>query len=94
MSTKSNWQSIINLLAYCALVILAAVLLFAFIFKGNGEIGTFFKHIADALAYITVSFCALLYANYKWGKNKKVHLIVWAVSVVLVVIFFILPLFA
>lgn len=92
--SKTNWHSIINLLAFVSLVLLAAVWLFAFIMGkvggGTGNLGSALMIIANILAYITVAFCSFIYANYQWGKNRKAYLIIWAASFVILLLFYIL----
>ena len=82
-----------NFMAFCSVVLIGIALLLAWIFSGNGQVANAFTLIANILAYIVVAYYSFSYASRKWQRKQIWFLIAWVASVVLIVIFMILPLF-
>jgi len=92
MSAKRN--SIINLGAFIAAIFIGVALILTQVgFADN--ISNTLEQLATALAFIVVLVCSYVYAEYQWRRKSKKngvwYIVAWAVAVVLIVLFYILP---
>jgi len=93
-STKKSWFWLVNAIAFGSLVIIGIALFLSSIGL-KGQIKDFFQILANALAYIVVAACSFVYALGKLRRKHGIwYMIVWAVSVVLVTIGIIIPVFS
>ena len=89
-SNKTFMNNLMHLVAFFAVAFVGIALLLAWIFSDNNTLSGALIAIANVLAYIVVSFYAFFFAAKKWNRKQYAWLIIWAVSVTLIVIFFIL----
>lgn len=87
-------KKLVNATAYFAIILLAIALIFGYIAQNNtglfASIANIFTTVANALAYILVAISAFFYVK---TKRNILYMVSYIVSVVLIVIFVILPLF-
>lgn len=83
---SSNW--LFNLICYVAVVCIGISLLLSEVGLG-GEVSRVLSMIAQAIAYIILIFIS---CRYLIRRRSLVLWIIWAISVALIVIAFILPL--
>jgi len=90
--SSRSWHWWVNAMAFVAVVIIGIVLLLAEIGL-KGDIADLMFKFANALAYIVVAVCSLVFATGKVKRKNGIwYLIVWAVAAVLITIAFIIPL--
>jgi hypothetical protein len=88
MTETSSQNKFLKAMAYWAVVLIGIALLFADLFKGGGQVGYALRTIANVLAYVVVGCYSFFYA-----RNKNIWwIIAWAVAIVLIILFTILPL--
>jgi hypothetical protein len=82
--TSSDSVSILNLLSYIAVIAVGVILAIGHFFGGSGG---YLGAIAQALAYIVIA-CY----SWRWARRKGIMFIIpWVVAVVLIAVFWILP---
>jgi len=90
MATSTKQARLLNILAYVAVIAVGLALALAYLFAklevGDGNLIGALYTIAQALAYIVVACYSFFYARAKgtWW------LVIWAIAVVLIVVFMIL----
>lgn len=85
---KVTVRSMINFLAYVAIIFIGLSLMISRLFSGNlGSVGAALEIIAQILSYVLVGYFSFLYVK---GKNNWVHYLVWSLAVVLVIVSFVL----
>ena len=86
-----NWRWLLSLIAFCAVVLIAAAII---IVKLVPSIAGAFNTIAEILGYIVVAFTSFYFAwTAHRGKKRIIFTIIWAVAVALIIIFLILRAF-
>lgn len=94
MSNDLKFKKFINGMAYFALVFVAIALCLSFIFKNNtGVIGTIanvLNEIARALAFIVTAIAGFYFAR---SKRNAWWMVIYVIAVIVMVVFFIVPLF-
>lgn len=88
---SGTMKRIFNFISFIALTLVGVALLLAYFIKTN-TISNALQTIAQVLAYVVVMYYAFVYAWSRSSKNSRrlVHMIIWAISAVLVVLFVIL----
>ena len=86
MASRGSWYSIINFIAFIAVIFIGIVLCLSLIGFQNTSITGALRTIANVLAYIVVAFCSFFYAI---RKRNIWFIICWTVAVVLIVVFYI-----
>ena len=83
---KITLKSIINFLAYVAIIFIGLSLIISKVFGSNlGSIGVALEIIAQVLSYLLVAYFSFLYVK---GKNNWVHYLVWSLALVLIIVSF------
>ena len=89
-SNKSFWNRILYMAAYFAAVFIGIALLLSWIADGNALSNALFT-IANVMAYLIVCFLGFYFAVSR-PRNRLVWIIIWAVAVTLIIVFYILRL--
>jgi hypothetical protein len=86
-----NWHSFINFIAFASLAFIGIVLILTKLGLG-GDVNNALNLIAMILAYVTVAFCAFIFAYQRWAKSKNNiwYMIVWVVAVTLIVLAYVI----
>ena len=93
-STSSKaWHWWVNAVAFVSIVIIGVVLLLS-VLGLQGEIPGVMQQVANALAYVVVGACSLIYVTQKMRrKNGFWYMIIWVGAVILITLYYIIPLF-
>ena len=86
-------KKLVNAVAYFAVIFLAVALLLSQISSAGsllGDISNIFARVANAIAYFIVAVMAFFYIRI---KRNIIYMITYIVSIILIVIFVILPIF-
>jgi|GEM_PF-3260019 len=88
--SRTFWANVFNCVAFIAVAMIGIALMLVYIFNTHRFSGTLLW-VAQILAYVVVSFYSLFYAmNKPRGTSLTVHMVLWAISVVLILVFVIL----
>jgi len=87
-----SWKKFFNLVAFIAVILIGIALMLSAL-KIGSDIQRAFGMIAEILAYLVVAFYSFFYA---WSRSRKkwtgqlLHMIIWAVAVILIIVFMII----
>ena len=87
-------KKMVNAVAYFAVIFLAVALVLSQISSGStslfGSIANIFERLANVIAYLIVAVMAFFYVK---TKRNIIYMVTYVVSVILIVIFVIIPIF-
>ena len=86
-------KKLVNAVAYFAIIFLAVALLLSQISSAGsvlGDIANIFSRLANTIAYVIVAVMAFFYVK---TKRNIVYMITYIVSIILIAIFVIIPIF-
>ena len=80
-----GWRSVLNLIAYIAIVCIGVALLIGKI--GGASLAGSFKRVAEILAYTVTAVSAFYFAN---SRRHWAYYLIWVICVVLIVVIMII----
>jgi len=89
VSTKKKFTigSVINFIAFVAIVFIGLAWVISKIFDASGSIAQALNLIAQVLSYTLVGYFSFLYVN---SKRNWIYILVWAVALTLIVVSFVI----
>ena len=86
------WRKVFNFIAFVSVTMIGIALMLSWILRNSGNnISGILMWVATILAFVVVCFYSLFYAlSKRRGASLVLHVSIWAVAVVLIVVFVIL----